>query len=159
MCIHIASPQHTAVNYLQEYYQSFVVNKPPAICHAPPKTLKELLAYQEKDLMAALPINRPQEWLLAAHLPHLLNSPVAAGQDLPTYAVSLYHLTGPKSDGGSDEPAIQAAARELVEDLERFVDPKLGTGIFADIGAAIDDKKIPPYKVLYPDATAVSILI
>ena len=28
MCIHIASPQHTAVNYLQEYYQIFVPNKP-----------------------------------------------------------------------------------------------------------------------------------
>ena len=28
MCIHIASPQHMAVNYLQNYYQSFVVNKP-----------------------------------------------------------------------------------------------------------------------------------
>jgi hypothetical protein len=60
-CIRIASPQHTAVYYLQEYYQSFVVNKPPSICHALPKTIDELLAYKEKDLMNARPINRPQE--------------------------------------------------------------------------------------------------
>lgn len=159
MCIHLASPQHTAVNYLQEYYQSFVVNKPPAICHALPNNIEELLAYEEKDLMNALPINRPQEWLLASHITHLLNSPVAAGQDLPNYAVSLYHLTGPTKDGGSNEVALQQAARGLVEDLERFVGPQTGAGIFDDIAKAVDDKVMPPYRVLYPDATAVSILI
>jgi hypothetical protein len=159
MCIHLASPQHTAVNYLQEYYQSFVVNKPPAICHALPKTIDELLAYKEKDLMNSLPINRPQEWLLASHMTHLLNSPVAAGQDLPNYAVSLYHLTGPKDEGGSGELALQQAARELVEDLESFVGPQTGAGIFDDIAKAVDDKVMPPYRVLYPDVTAVSILI
>jgi hypothetical protein len=159
MAIHIASPQHTAVNYLQEYYQSFVINKPPALYTPLPTTIKELDAYQEKDLIAALPIDHPQEWLLAAHIPYLLNSPVAAGQDLPTYAVSLYHLTGPKEAGGSNELALQAAARRLVEDLEKFVNPTLKTGTFAEIAAKVDDKRMPPYQVLYPDATAVSILI
>lgn len=109
--------------------------------------------------MNALPINRPQEWLLASHITHLLNSPVAAGQDLPNYAVSLYHLTGPTNDGGSNELALQQAARGLVEDLERFVGPQTGAGIFDDIAKGVDDTVMPPYRVLYPDATAVSILI
>jgi hypothetical protein len=159
MCIHLASPQHTAVNYLQEYYQSFVVNKPPAICQTLPTTLDQLLAYEEKDLMNSLPINRPQEWLLASHMTHLLNSPVAKGQDLPNYAVSLYHLTGPPNQGGSDELALHQAARELVEDLESFVSPETQAGIFDDIANLVDDKVMPHYEVLYPDATAVSILI
>jgi len=72
MCIHIASPQHTAVNYLQEYYQSFVVNKPPPLCQPPPKTLAELQNFKEKDVIAALPVNRPVEWLLAVQIPTLL---------------------------------------------------------------------------------------
>lgn len=32
MAIHIASPQHTAINYLQDYYQAFVPNKATCLC-------------------------------------------------------------------------------------------------------------------------------
>lgn len=72
MCIYIASSQHTAVNYLQEYYQPFVVNKPPPLCQPPPKTLAELQNFKEKDVIAALPVDRPVEWLLAVQIPTLL---------------------------------------------------------------------------------------
>lgn len=42
MCIHIASPQHTAINYLQSYYMAFVPNKPSAMYAPLPKSLEEL---------------------------------------------------------------------------------------------------------------------
>lgn len=70
MCIHIASPQHTSVNYLQNFYQAFVVNKPPALFKAPPKTADELKRYNEDDLVAALPMNHTHDWLLASHVPY-----------------------------------------------------------------------------------------
>ena len=61
MCIHIAAPFHTAVNYLQNFYQSFVVARPPMLCSRPPKTLAQLQAFEEADLVSALPINRQRE--------------------------------------------------------------------------------------------------
>ncbi|KAJ5180579.1 hypothetical protein N7492_003789 [Penicillium capsulatum] len=73
MCIHIASPQHTAVNYLQDYYQGFVINKPSCLFAPPPTTLEDLLLYKEEDLTKALPIKHRQEWLLASHVPFLLS--------------------------------------------------------------------------------------
>lgn len=74
MCIHIASPQHTSVNYLQNYYQAFVVNKPPALYAAPPKTRAQLMSYTEDDLVAALPMNHTHDWLLASHIPYRKSS-------------------------------------------------------------------------------------
>jgi hypothetical protein len=157
MCIHIASPQHTAVNYLQEYYQSFVVNKPPAICSEPPKNLEQLMKYTEKDLMNALPISRPHEWLLASHIVHLLNSRVAEEQNLVNYGRSLYALTK------NSEPALASAARNLVADLLKLGDTTDGVGAtvkgaFSIITDQLDDKMVP-YNVLDPITTAVSILI
>src|SRR5690606_34766064 len=75
MTIHIAAPQHTAVNYLQNYYQTFVAHKPPAIYSALPKSLEELQAYTEKKLLEALPVRDQcsRQWLLASHLPWLLS--------------------------------------------------------------------------------------
>lgn len=76
MCIHVASPQHTSVNYLQNYYQAFVVNKPPALYAAPPRNRAELRRYGEDDLVAALPMNRTHDWLLASHVPYREHSAV-----------------------------------------------------------------------------------
>jgi hypothetical protein len=156
MCIHIASPQHTAVNYLQEYYCSYVPNRPPAICAPLPKTIQELKRYEEKDLMAALPLNRPNEWLLASHLVHLLSYKVAEDQNLVNYGVSLYHIS-------TSEPAIREAAKQFVLDLAELGDTtdskgNVTPGILTKISEQMDDQE-RPYKVMEPIATAVSILI
>ncbi|KAG6355916.1 hypothetical protein INS49_015300 [Diaporthe citri] len=161
MCVHIASPLHTAVNYLQEYYQSFVVNRAPAVCAPLPTSLQQLKGFKEKDLMNSLPINRPQEWLLASHLVHLLNFRVAEDQNILNYAVSLYHLSAPGT--GSGETHIQGAAKALVDDLIELGDTKDNVGnvipgVFSKISEALDNKELP-YDVLQPVDTAVSILI
>jgi len=88
MCIHIASPQHTAVNYLQEYYQSFVPNKPPALCAPIPTTLAALQVFTEEDVIRALPVDRPKSWLLAEHVPHLLSPHVISHDSLLSFALS-----------------------------------------------------------------------
>ena len=147
MCIHIASPQHTAVNYLQEYYQSFVINKPPALCAPAPDTLETLRAYKESDLMKALPVNRPREWLLASHLPHLLSYKVAEDQNLLNYAVSLAKLSALKGDS-----AVASAATTLYTQLVECI------GVFKQNSKDMDDNTVP-YDVLDPVATAISILI
>lgn len=158
MCIHIASPQHTAVNYLQEYYQSFVLNKPPAMCSPLPASYENLKAYTEKDLLEALPINRAREWLLASHIPHLLSFRVADDQNLVSYAISQYHLADEQGEAG-----IREAARAFVARLRELGDTKdaLGRdvpGAFSTISDERDDRSVP-YKVMEPVATAVSILI
>lgn len=163
MCIYIASPLHTAVNYLQEYYQSFVVNRAPAVCAPLPTSLQQLKGFQEGDLMASLPINRPREWLLASHLVHLLNFRVAEDQNLLNYAVSLYHITAPESAGGSGEANLRAAAKSLVDDLTTLGDTKDGLGnvipgVLSKISDSLDAQEMP-YRVLQPIDTAVSILI
>lgn len=163
MCIYIAAPLHTAVNYLQEYYQSYVVNRAPAVCAPLPTSLQQLKGFQEADLMASLPINRPREWLLASHLVHLLNFRVAEDQNLLNYAVSLYHITAPENAGGSGEANLRAAAKTLVDDLITLGDTKdaLGNtipGVFSKISDSLDAQEMP-YRVLQPVETAVSILI
>lgn len=164
MCIYVASPLHTAVNYLQEYYQSFVVNRAPAVCAPLPTSLQQLEGFQEADLMGSLPINRPREWLLASHLVHLLNFRVAEEQNIVNYAVSLYHITAPKDTaGGSGETHLRAAAKALVDDLIMLGDSKdnvgnVVPGVFSKISEAMDDQE-HEYRVLQPVETAVSILI
>lgn len=145
MCIHIASPQHTAVNYLQEYYNANVVNRPPAICSPLPRTLHELEEYTEKQLMGALPLNRPSEWLLASHLVHLLSYKVAEDQNLINYGVSLHHLT-------DTEPALHDAATKFVHDLLDF------DLVLERISRNLTDTEVA-YNVLNPITNAVSILI
>jgi hypothetical protein len=146
MCIHIASPQHTAVNYLQEYYQSFLPNKPPALYQPLPSTLAELEAITEKDIIASLPTKHPREWLLATHLPHLLSMNVAEEQNLLNYAVSLAKLAGQKG-----EAEIAAAATTLYSELVGFI------SVFGVNSNALDDKTVR-YDVLNPVLTAISIL-
>lgn len=150
MCIHIASPQHTAINYLQNYYQSFVINKPAALCAPPPMTLNELLKYTESDLIKALPLHRPREWLLSSHLPHLLSFRVAEDQNLVNFAASLWNVYKEKT-GEKDLP-VKAAAGELYASLVKI------KVTFQNTSDGMDPGTIP-YTVMDPNATAVSILL
>lgn len=154
MCIHIASPQHTAVNYLQEYYQTFVLNKPSALYTAPVQSLSELNAMNEKKLMEALPINKHREWLLASHIPHLLNMTVAAEQNLVNYARSVYESVR-STDGRPVDPQT-ARIREVANE---FWTALRGFSKVVDKFANEMDANLPRYQVLQPDVTAVSILI
>jgi len=147
MCIHIASPEHTAVNYLQDYYQSFVINKPPAFFRPLPTTLTDLAAYNEDDLVKALPINHAQDWLLAGHLPHLLSSTVSEDQNLPNYALSVYKAA--KSNG---QTTLADIAATFFKDIADF-------GVVVKKNSDDMDDHSVPYLVLDPQVLAVSILI
>lgn len=56
MCIHIASPQHTAISYLQQYYLSFVPNRPASLTAALPTSLEALNGYMEDEIIVSLPM-------------------------------------------------------------------------------------------------------
>ncbi|KAI1413994.1 lipoxygenase [Hypoxylon sp. FL1857] len=154
MCIHIASPQHTAVNYLQDYYYSFVPAKPPALCTPLPTDLKTLQAYTEKELTEALPIGTEgpkwKDWLLAAQLPELLSFKVEAKYNLITYAKSLYNVNKDRTNPNAQ--AIKGAA-------ERFYSQLKDLSLAFDYVSACQTEGSIPYKVLQPELTAVSILI
>ena len=147
MCIHIASPQHTAINYLQQYYQSFVINKPPSLCSPPPTSLENLLNFNESDVLKALPVDRPREWLLASHVPYLLSSKVDEDQTLVNYAVSQAKIAALNG-----ETAIATAAATLYAQLMELVEE------FDRNSKGMDDQTVP-YNVMHPTATAVSILL
>jgi len=151
MCIHIASPQHTAVNYLQTYYQSFVINKPPCFYAPLPISLDTLLGYAEDDLVAALPMNHPQDWLLSSHIPYLLSFKPGDKESLIMYAASKYHVY--KLKHSEDEKATAAAAARFymaLADSEKE---------FKGYAMQTDDSKTILYEVLSPAWNAVSILI
>ncbi|TFK62020.1 Lipoxygenase [Pluteus cervinus] len=152
MCIHIATNQHTAVNYLQQYYMTFVINKPAALCVPLPKSLDDLRKYKEQNLLDSYPINRPAEWLLASHVPWLLSFRVEAmNNSLSKYASSLYTVNKNKSSPTKVEVATAAAAERFYNGLKAFTDRML------KISSEMDDQTVP-YSVLHPDANAVSIL-
>jgi hypothetical protein len=149
MCIHIASPQHTAINYLQSYYQAFVPNKPSALFTPLPKSLDELNEYEEDDLVDAYPVKQEQarEWLLASHLPHLLSYRVAEDQNLLNFALSTSKLaTLNKQD------QLAAAAAQLYADLMELA------AVFKKNSKDMDDQR-KSYDVMDPKVTAVSILL
>ncbi|KAJ5824678.1 hypothetical protein N7447_007018 [Penicillium robsamsonii] len=151
MCIHIASPQHTAVNYLQNYYQSFVVNKPPCLYVEPPTSLESLLSYTEKQLVEALPMNHTREWLLSSHTPYLLSFKPGNKESLIIYAASkfrVYHNKTSEKD--------QAIARATGKFYTALADSEEE---FKGYGQATDDWGTIPYEVLSPEWNAVSILI
>lgn len=150
MCIHIASPQHTAVNYLQNFYMEFVIAKPSALFQRPPQELLQLLLFQEADLVRALPINRQREWLLSAQLPWLLSFRVADENNLLNYATSIWRLYEDKTKGNEKE--IKAIAENLYTDLRKLI------SIFVDHSDQMTKGTIP-YTVMDPNTTAVSILI
>ncbi|KIM43891.1 hypothetical protein M413DRAFT_370843 [Hebeloma cylindrosporum] len=145
MCIHIASPQHTAVNYLQQYYQTFVPNKPSALYTRLPESLAQLQDFGEEDMLMALPIHEPRDWLLMAQVPYLLSFEVPDDTNILHYATTI-------SDSSSTPSIIRDAALVLKEDLEAFI------GTVAQYSQELDDQQTP-YLVLDPSKTAVSILI
>ncbi|KAL3422779.1 lipoxygenase 1 [Phlyctema vagabunda] len=159
MCIHTASPQHTAVNYLQDYYYSFVPAKPPALCTPLPKDLQELQGYTEKELTNALPIGTEgpkwKDWLLAAQLPELLSYKVETRYNLITYAKSLYNVNKGRTNFENskfDSKAIAGAAARFYSHLK---DCEIAFQLVSDM----QTENSIEYKVLQPDSTAVSILI
>ena len=150
MCIHIAAPQHTAVNYLQNFYQAFVINRPAALYTPLPKTREELQAYKEVDLVKALPIGHTREWLLSSHVPHLLSFKVADENNLINYAASLWNLY--KYKNGKGEREIRDIAEKFYNDLRELIIK------FKEHSDQMTEGTIP-YEVMDPNATAVSILI
>ncbi|RDW68080.1 hypothetical protein BP6252_09476 [Coleophoma cylindrospora] len=150
MCIHIASPQHNAVNYLQCYYMSFVPNKPASLMAPLPQTIEQLRAYKENDMMASLPINNSQVWLMSSQLPYLLSYRVAEDQTLLNYAASLQQLASQKT--GKEWQAVSAAAMNFHAKLL-----ELRTKFRKNSDAM--DKDIVPYHVMDPTEMAVSVLI
>jgi hypothetical protein len=159
MCIHTASPQHTAVNYLQDYYYSFVPSKPPALCAPLPASLAALQQYSEAELTAALPIGSSsaqwKDWLLAAQLPELLSYKVDTKYSLITYAKSLYNVNKKRTsfeNASFDYAAVKDAAAMLYSRL------KVLEGVFEKVSEAQTEGSIE-YLVLQPEVTAVSILI
>lgn len=150
MCIHIAAPFHTAVNYLQNFYQSFVVGRPPMLCSRPPRTLAQLRAFAEADLVAALPINRQREWLLAAHVPWLLSFKVESDRSLLNYALSQWSVYKKKEK--EEERQVRDISEMFYLDLCRLAKKFYYNSRGMDAGSI-------PYMVLDPASTAVSILI
>lgn len=159
MCIHTASPQHTAVNYLQDYYYSFVPAKPPALCTPLPKDLVTLQEYTEADLTAALPIGTEapkwKDWLLAAQLPELLSFKVDNRYNLITYAKSLYNVNKGRTNfenkqwGSTTIKEAAALFYSRLKDLDQ---------VFRHVSDRQTEGTVE-YKVLQPEVTAVSILI
>ncbi|KAJ3981023.1 lipoxygenase [Lentinula detonsa] len=145
MCIHIAVPQHTAVNYLQQYYQTFVPNKPSAL-HIPlPQSLAELCSFTEQDLLSALPLKKPRDWLLMAQVPYLLSF------EVPEESTILHYAETTSSSRATLE-IIRSAAQVLSMDLRAFIDTVTRNS------TELDDQQTP-YLVLDPSKTAISILI
>ncbi|KAF4335872.1 lipoxygenase 1 [Fusarium beomiforme] len=159
MCIHTASPQHTAVNYLQDYYYSFVPSKPPALCTPLPKDLKDLQGYTEEHLTNALPIGikdaKWKDWLLAAQLPELLSFKVEDRYNLITYAKSLYNVNKDRTITENKELNSEA----IKDAAEVFYSRLKNAGLAFEYISEIQTKGSIEYPVLQPEVTAVSILI
>ncbi|KAF8956686.1 lipoxygenase [Flammula alnicola] len=145
MCIHIASPQHTAVNYLQQYYMTFVPNKPSALYAPLPTTLEALNHFGEADILNALPVKagQDQDWLLMAQVPYLLSPDVEESMSLPTFA---------KQAAADSDPIVASAGKILQTDLVDL------TAQLTKISGELDDQT-KEYDVLYPDSTAKAIII
>ncbi|KAJ4490087.1 lipoxygenase [Lentinula aciculospora] len=145
MCIHVAAPQHTAVNYLQQYYQTFVPNKPSALHFSIPESLSELCSFTEEDLLSALPLQRPRDWLLMAQVPYLLSF------EVPEESTILHYAETTSSSRATLE-VIRSAAQVLTSELRAFIDT------VSQNSRELDDQQTP-YLVLDPSRTAISILI
>jgi hypothetical protein len=153
MCIHIASPQHSILNYQQSYYQSFVINKPPCLFQAIPTTLADLKEVDESFLVISLPINHQRQWLLASHTAWLLSFRPAEENNLINYASSLWNLYRRKPEA-MNGPQITENARAFYTDLRNLI-PK-----FAKHNKQMGKiQQQIPYKVLDPRENAVSILV
>lgn len=105
MCIHIVSPQHTAVHYHQNFYMAFVIAKPPSLWSE-----NSLLSYTERKLVSALPINQQREWLLAAQISWLLSFRMADEHNLINYAISVWRLYKDKKEANE----VLVSARDVL---------------------------------------------
>lgn len=154
MCIHIASPQHSAVNYLQDYYQDFVINKPSCLFAEPPDSLDKLLAYTEKDLVKALPINHTHEWLLSSHVPYLLSfKPNPEDETLIACAHTAWSIYNQREKPTEKEKGKTAALLKFYQALQATTEE------FERYAKDKDDFDDIPYDVLESNTNAVSILI
>ncbi|KAJ8515588.1 hypothetical protein ONZ45_g7005 [Pleurotus djamor] len=143
MCIHIAAPQHTAVNYLQQFYQTFPPNKSSALYSPIPTTLDALRAVDEEFLVKSLPVTANQDWLLMCQVPYLLSMPVDTAGNIVTYA----------DEAARDEDVVIAAAgKQFYEDLEGL------KVVFRRNSAQLDNQQIP-YDVMNPEEMANGIVI
>ena len=150
MCVHIASPQHTSINYLQNYYYAFVVNKPPSLYAQPPTSRAALMGYSEKDLVQALPMNHPKDWLLSSHISYLLSFKPGDKESLISYANSKYHVY--KGKHGDDDKRIAEYAHLFYTALS---DSEVEFNRYARDAF---DASVIKYDVLSPSWNAVSIL-
>ncbi|KAH6892615.1 lipoxygenase [Thelonectria olida] len=149
MSIHIAAPFHTAVNYLQNFYQAFVLAKPPCLCSPMPTSLDQLKKYNEASLVSALPIGRQRQWLLSVQVPWLLSFKVASDRSLISFAQSQWR-TARGNDPESTE--IRNISEQFYLELKKLEVEFLITSKGMDAGSI-------PYMVMDPSNTAVSILI
>lgn len=149
MSIHIAAPFHTAVNYLQNFYQAFVLAKPPCLCSPMPESHEELKKYTEKSLVDALSIGRQGQWLLSVQVPWLLSFKVPSDRSLITFAQSQWHTH--RGDDKEDQE-IRAISERFYLELKKLEVEFLITS------KSMDERSIP-YMVMNPANTAVSILI
>lgn len=165
MCIHIASPQHTAINYLQNYYQAFVAAKPPALYKPLPETLEQLKKYGESHLVEALPILGGSHWKLASYLSYLLSLQGKGDTTLLDYAESLASGKGIKKH--ADLPPLDKSIQDAIKKAGTQFKSAL-TGLskkFKDYNKDIDaipqlpDIEQYRYTVLDPGKTTSSILI
>lgn len=150
MCIHIAAPFHSTVNYLQNFYQAFVIAKPPCLCTEPPTTLSDLENLKEQDMVRALPIRRQRAWLLASQIPWLLSFRVASDRSLLNFALSQWNVY--KKKRGDKEILVRDISKTFYNDLCDLA------RVFYNNSKAMDSGAIP-YMVMDPTFTAVSVLI
>ncbi|KAJ3511049.1 hypothetical protein NMY22_g15780 [Coprinellus aureogranulatus] len=145
MCIHIAAPQHTAVNYLQQFYLSFVPNRPGSLAAPLPSSLEQLQGYTEDHLVASLPITGfdRAEWMLMALVPYLLSAEVDPESNIQDYAES------------TKESANKHIAKAGVKFSKKINALK---AVFDKYNEEMDDH-VTPYHVLDPNVMAQSILI
>lgn len=139
------------MNYLQNFYQAFVVSKPSCLYRAPPTTRAQLDSYKEKDLVDALPMNHPREWLLASHIPYLLSFKPGDKESLIIYAASKWNVY--KAKTGEDDKKIKKAAALFYKALQE------SDKEFKQYGRDVWDSDTIKYDVLSPSWNAVSILI
>jgi hypothetical protein len=107
--------------------------------------LAELQCYEEKDVLAALPICKPRDWLLMAQVPYLLSSEVEADNNVLHYATITM-------ESRSSWEIIRYAARAMKVDLEEFA--KTVARNSRDLG-----NQRTPYLILDPKKTAISIVL
>ncbi|KAH6901129.1 lipoxygenase [Coprinopsis sp. MPI-PUGE-AT-0042] len=145
MCIHISSPQHNAVNYLQQFYLSFVPNRPAALAAPLPSTIAQLEGFTEQHIIASLPMSGldTAEWMLMTQVPYLLSAEVDPENNIEEYAESTKE---------SPNPFIAKAGHKFARNIKAL------KVLFDRYNEEMDDQ-VTPYHVLDPKVMAQSILI